>query len=213
MTFVRVLIASLLGAVVVFAWGAVSHMALPIGDMGVKPLPSEAVVLGSIKRAVPERGAYLFPSPPRDEGMSAEEMAEATERWKEAYAAGPRGMLIFDPSGDDPMSPRMLGIEFLGGLMAAFVASMLCVGLRAPYVVRVLAIGALGVFAWLAIDVSYWNWYRFPDEFALMGLIDQAAGWLLAGVPIAAIARPSRRKDLRPDESASSYPTMISRAQ
>ena len=52
---------------------------------------------------------------------------------------------------------------------------------------RILLATALGVFAWASIDVSYWNWYRFPDMFACSALIDQGVGWLAGGTVISLI--------------------------
>ena len=45
--------------------------------------------------------------------------------------------------------------------------------------------GALGVFAWLAVSVPYWNWYMFPTDFTLSGLLELLIGWLLSGAAIA----------------------------
>jgi hypothetical protein len=41
----RVLIAALLGGLVVFIWGFVSHVLLPVGDMGMRQPANEDVVL------------------------------------------------------------------------------------------------------------------------------------------------------------------------
>ena len=41
----RVIIAGLLGGLVIFIWGAVSHMALPLGEMGMaQPANEDAVI-------------------------------------------------------------------------------------------------------------------------------------------------------------------------
>jgi hypothetical protein len=50
---------------------------------------------------------------------------------------------------------------------------------------RVMAAGALGLFAWLTISVPYWNWYMFPVSFTFGALIEQVVGWVLAGAAIA----------------------------
>jgi uncharacterized membrane protein len=43
----------------------------------------------------------------------------------------------------------------------------------------------MGLFAWLVVSVPYWNWYRFPLDFTLGSLIDNVAGWFLAGLVMA----------------------------
>ena len=39
---------------------------------------------------------------------------------------------------------------------------------------RMLLSAALGFFAWMSIDVSYWNWYEFPSSYAMAQMIDYA---------------------------------------
>jgi hypothetical protein len=52
----RLIIAALLGAIVLFAWGVVSHMVLPIGEMGHRMATSEDVVLAALKEGLPAGG-------------------------------------------------------------------------------------------------------------------------------------------------------------
>ena len=47
----------------------------------------------------------------------------------------------------------------------------------------------LGLFAWLSISVSYWNWYQFSNEFTRAEAIDQIGGWLVGGLALAAIVK------------------------
>ncbi len=179
---IRIPLAAVVGGAVMFIWGAVSHMALPIGDMGIKNLPGEELLLPQMKLLLSERGFYAFPGMKEGE-MSEEEMKE----WEEKYRQGPRGAVIFDPSGAEMMSVAQLGTEFASNALAALVAAMILVRAGRDWASRTLVAGAIGVAAWLSIDVSYWNWYRFPDEMAMAGLIDQTAGWLLSGGAIALV--------------------------
>jgi hypothetical protein len=41
------------------------------------------------------------------------------------------------------------------------------------------------VFGWLANIVPEWNWYRFPTDFLVGNLIEEAVGWTLGGIAIA----------------------------
>lgn len=51
------------------------------------------------------------------------------------------------------------------------------------------AVAGLGLFAWISISLSYWNWYAFPADFVVAEGIDQVAGWFLAGLAVAKTAR------------------------
>ncbi len=178
----RVIIAGVVGGLVIFAWGVASHTILRLGDMGVRNLPAEQTLLPEMKRSITARGFYPFPGMPEGE-MTTQEKDE----WIARYKQGPRGVVVFDPSGGDVVSGSQLTGEFLSNVLGALLlAIVLSVG-NTGVGTRVVLAGCLGVFAWLSIDVSYWIWYRFPALFAFGELIDQVIGWLLAGVAVALI--------------------------
>src|SRR6185295_9013897 len=52
----RIILAAIVGSIIVFVWSAVAHMVLPIGEMGVKSLPSEEKVVPALKDAIKEPG-------------------------------------------------------------------------------------------------------------------------------------------------------------
>jgi hypothetical protein len=175
----RVVLAGVIGGLVMFAWSAVDHMILPIGEMGIRSLPAEPTLLPALKRAIDRRGLYFFPGMPEGEMSKAQQ-----DEWADRIRAGPRGILVYDPSGDEPMSFRLLAVELLSDIAAAIVGALILVQVRAGWLSRAVTGMALGVAAWLSIEVSYWNWYRFPDAYTLGTLIDQGVGWLLAGAAI-----------------------------
>lgn len=186
----RLVFAAVVGGIILFVWGAIAHMALPVGEMGMKPLPAEGALLSAMQVAIPRHGLYVFPGAP--EGASLEELAA----WKTRYESGPRGLLVFDPKGAPLMDPRQLAIELASNIAAAFLAACIMGSMRAPLPARALAGVALGLIGWLNIDVSYSNWYLFPREHALGALIEQTVGWLAAGLAIALIAGRPRHRPL-----------------
>lgn len=183
----RTIVATLAGGVAIFVWGAVAHMALPLGQMGIKSLPAEEAMVPAMKLAIKERGFYLFPGM-----LSMDNPSEAEQKaWADKLRAGPRGVLIFDPSGGEALSMSQLGGELASNLLAAFILAVAIARGRMPPARAAIFGLLLGLFAWLSIDVSYWNWYRFPTDFALSRLIDQAVGGLVGGLVIAlALGRP-----------------------
>ena len=48
----RILIGGIVAGIVVFIWGAVSHMILPTAKMGIKQIPNEEVVLSAMKASI-----------------------------------------------------------------------------------------------------------------------------------------------------------------
>jgi len=178
----RLIVAGIVGGGVMFVWGAVSHMALPLGEMGISSLPNEDVMVPAMRAAISQRGFYAFPAWPEGELSEAE-----TRAWEEKYRAGPRGTLIYDTGAAELMSPRQLGTECASNALAAFLAAIVLAGIPGSRGKRAFHGLLLGLVGWLSIDVSYWNWYRFPDLFTLAQLIDQGAGWLLTGTTVALI--------------------------
>ena len=185
----RIIAAAIIGGIVVFAWGAFSHMVLPIGELGLASLPEEERMLAPMKGSITERGFYMFP------GTSAHPDEAELKEWEARYKAGPRGVVVYDPSGGPAMGGGQLGSEFASGVGGALVLAIVlsaigCCWRGAGRAAHGALVGlAMGVFAWLAVDVSYMVWYRFPAMFAAAGLIDQGVGWALAGGVIGLVVK------------------------
>jgi hypothetical protein len=181
----KLAVAALVGGLIVFAWGAVAHMATPLGMAGMSFLPDEGATLEGLRVSVPKTGMYIFPT----EGMNSKNEAEQ-KAWAEKYDRGPSGMLVYKADGGDPFS-RYLVVEFISNVFAAFVAALVVSMIPGPYSRRVRAVFLLAIFAFLSLSVSYWNWYGFPTTYVGAELLTEAIGWLLAGLAIARLA-PAR---------------------
>lgn len=108
------------------------------------------------------------------------------------WEQGPSGFLVFHPNGMPGMSAKTLFIELASNIAAALIAAYLLAqalvslpGLGS----RVLFVTLIGVIPFLAISVSYWNWYGFPASFTFGELIEQGVGFALAGVAMAMIMK------------------------
>ena len=178
----RIFIAGLIGGIVFFLWGAVAHMALPIGEMGIQRPTSEDAVLAAASANLPVAGVYMLP------GLSPEQMQDeaAVKAYSAKAVASPYAFVVYQPQGKD-------GIDMGGNLLTQFVSDTLSaivvafvLGLGAfGFSKRVFIATALGLFSWLTVSVPYWNWYRFPLDFTLGSLLEQVLGWLIAGVSMA----------------------------
>jgi hypothetical protein len=188
----RIILGGLLGGILLFFWGFVAHMVLPLGEMACHQMPDEATVIGTIRSTIKEPGFYLFPGIDTSKHPSESEM----QAWQEKAKQGPIGVLIVKPQGGEGMTPRTLGTEFgtnvVSALLAALILSQVRVG--ASYWTRVGIVTLLGVFAFVTIIVPYWNWYSFPADFVTSEAIEHAVGWLLAGLAMAAIVRTPQAK-------------------
>ena len=88
------------------------------------------------------------------------------------------------------MAVRQLLRELVSNIIAALFAALVISWLSVSFGRRVIAAVLIGLVGWLSIDVSLWNWYGFPTSYMLAQGVDQAVGWLLAGIGIAFILRP-----------------------
>lgn len=178
----RIFIAALLAAVVLFVWQFVSHMLLPIGEMGFRAPQNEDAVLSVVGSGLGQPGIYHLPH------IDASKMGDeaALKAWADKAKANPYAFVVVAPSIQDAGSMgRELGTQFVTNFLAALIAACLLAATAWSFGRRVLGAGALGVFGWLANLLPQWTWYRFPADFVIGGLIDQGIGWLLAGVAMA----------------------------
>jgi hypothetical protein len=186
----RVLLGALVAGVVVFVWGAIAHMFLPIGNMGIKSITNEDSVLHAMQGAISENGFYYFPAKDMTKQLSKSEQ----EAWEAKVKKGPTGILIVKPNGGEAMSPKQLLTEFATGVIAALLAGIVLTQVKGNYATRVLVVLLMGAFGLASIIVSYWNWFAFPTDYVVGAAIDEMGGWLLGGLVLAAIVRPALPK-------------------
>ncbi|BFI95957.1 MAG: hypothetical protein RSP_14670 [Rhodanobacter sp.] len=179
----RVFAAAIIGGIVMFLWGAVAHMALGLGDPGLRAPVHEDVALNALHQGLGEApGIYILPW--LDPARINDPAAKAAYQQKAANA--PYAWVVYLPQGEDTTDmsrqlPRQWASDTLAALALAFTMSLSAFGFR-----KRMAIAAAGaLFAWLSVLVPYWNWYRFPASFTVAALVEQVLGWLLAGAAMA----------------------------
>lgn len=181
----RILVGGIVGGLVLFFWGAFSHMVLPLGEVGIETIPNEAPLIQAMREALPGSGLYLFPGYDLSRKLSEAEL----QTWQEKYKVGPTGFLVYRAKGSEPMGMSKFITELSSNILAALVAAFLLARSRASFAGRILFVTLLGLFAWLSISVSYWNWYGFPLDFITAEGIQQIGGWLITGLALAAIVK------------------------
>ena len=56
----KILLAGILGAIAMFIWTAIAHMALPLGEAGVTEIPNESAVLSTMQINIGDQtGLYI----------------------------------------------------------------------------------------------------------------------------------------------------------
>src|SRR5688500_2953064 len=93
----RIAIAAIIGAIVMFIWGVAAHVALPIGDMGMKmPVEQDAAISALQASATEGEGVYMIPR------FANEKMSDTAfvEAFQEKYKATPYALVIYQPGGN-----------------------------------------------------------------------------------------------------------------
>lgn len=182
----RLVVGALAAGIVVFMWGAISHMATPIGKMGFRSFPNEETIVAAMKGSIHETGIYLFPDMPDSQTPTESE----TSAWEARYKQGPTGFLVYHTDGGEAMSPRQLLTELGSSVFAGLLAAGVLSQVKSGYLGRVLIVTLMGMFGFVSINISYWNWYRFPIDFTTGAVLDEIIGWFLGGLVLAAIVKP-----------------------
>ena len=187
----RPLLAALIGAIIVFAWGAVSWMVLDYHWNVVHPIPAETAISQALKAADLKTGVYIVPAPPHP-SPTEEQMRDFEARHK----AGPVYRLYYQAEGSEPMPPRVFAKGLLINFVAAYIAalmSQLAANAGAGLFRRWFTVVLVGIFGALVGPVYLANWDAWPDNYTTVMAIDTVVGWTLAGAAIAFITTAVRK--------------------
>ena len=109
----KILLAGILGAIAMFIWTAIAHMALPLGEAGIGEIPNESAVLSTMQSSIGDQtGLYIFPGMGVGKNASRQEKSEAMKHMDEKIAANPSGILMYHAPGRPFTFGKALGIEF-----------------------------------------------------------------------------------------------------
>ncbi|PYJ79179.1 MAG: hypothetical protein DME69_05760 [Verrucomicrobia bacterium] len=187
----KILLAGILGGVVMFIWTSIAHMALPLGEAGLREIPNESAVLGAMQNNIGEQtGLYIFPAPGVGKNATRQEKNEAMKHMGEKMATNPSGILMYHAPGRPFTLGKWLGIEFGTELLEAILVLFLLAQTRiASFAGRVGFVLAAGILAAIATNVSYWNWYGFPGVYTAGYMFIQIVGFFLVGIVAAFVLR------------------------
>ena len=187
----KILLAGILGGVVMFIWTSIAHMALPLGEAGLREIPNESAVLGAMQNNIGEQtGLYIFPAPGVGKNATLQEKNEAMKHMGEKMATNPSGILMYHAPGRPFTLGKWLGIEFGTELLEAILVLFLLAQTRiASFAGRVGFVLAAGILAAIATNVSYWNWYGFPGVYTAGYMFIQIVGFFLVGIVAAFVLR------------------------
>lgn len=191
----RILLASLVGAVVCIAWGAVSWLVLQWHGSTLSKFADEAVV-GSIIKADAgtvlklrgqDSGVFMLPAAAGAGGRVTEESKARGKAAKIARDDGPYIYAIVRPGAKVVSMGLKLGCAALRSLVACFIlALLLSWTMHLDYIQRVFFCASAGLFAGFVSEVPMLIWFEAPLRHTLINLADHLCEWFLAGLALAA---------------------------
>ena len=189
----KILLTGILGGIVMFIWTSIAHMALPLGEAGIREVANESAVLSAMQSNIGDQtGLYIFPGPGVEKNATRQEKNEAMKHMAEKMATNPSGILMYHAPGRPFTIGKWLGIEFGTELLEAILVAFLLVQTRiVSFSGRVGFVLVAGILAAITTNVSYWNWYGFPCVYTASYMFIQIVGFLLVGV-VAALILPKR---------------------
>jgi hypothetical protein len=189
----RIGVAGVLGAVAMFIWTAIAHMATPLGFTGFSQLSNEGPTLSAIHASAGDKpGLYIYPW--------ADPASMNSKQGRAAYAAktqsGPSGLLLYHPPGVDPgMTTGMLVEEFIKQLVVCLIAAFLLAEAKlAKLWERAGFVAAIGAVASLETNASYRIWYLFPGDYTAAQITTSFISYVIAGFAIGWWLKPKAPK-------------------
>src|SRR4029453_17924400 len=187
----KILLAGILGAMAMFLWTSIAHMALPLGEAGIGEIRNESAVLSTMQSSIGDQtGLYVFPGLGVGKNASGREKNEAMKHMNEKIAANPSGILMYHAPGRPFAFGKALGIEFATELLEAILVVFLLAQTRiASFAGRVGFVLVAGILAAIATNISYWNWYGFPSIYVGSYMLIQIVGFFFVGIVAALVLR------------------------
>ena len=183
----RIVVASLISAVLVFMWGFVFWVLSGMSMQLMSPLPTEPDVTAALRSKRTPSGMYVYPAP-ADTSNEAEQ-----ERWERQHEEGPVFQIAYRAEGGPAMPPstfakglgHYLVVALLtSSLLAMSLGSLPTFGRRLGFVVLVSLIAAV----WANGGDAIW-WFHSP-AYCLGNAGYTVGAGLLMGLVTAAIIKP-----------------------
>ena len=189
----KILLIGILGGIVMFVWASVAHMALPLGEAGIREIPNESAVLSAMQTNIGDQnGFYIFPGPGLGKNATRQEKNEVLKHMDEKLAANPSGMLMYHAPGRRFEFGKLLGIEFGTQLLEAILVVLLLAQTHiVSFAGRVGFVLVAGILAAITTNVSYWNWYGFSTVYTASYMLIEIIGFFFVGI-VAALTLPKR---------------------
>lgn len=179
----RNVLATVLGAFVLIAWGMVfwGLLADPLGLF--HRIPNSEAVTKLLKENDTQTGTYFRPWP--------RNTPESFKRFSDLHKEGPFYKLSYIKEGVDPNSPAKLTIGCLHYLtVAAIAVGILSLVQSMSLLVRVAVVFLSGLMGTNFISAGDPVWFHLPWDYAGGSILYETVSWLLLGIVTGLLVKP-----------------------
>jgi hypothetical protein len=177
----KIIIASLVGAVILFAYQAASWMVSPIHKNSMKYTPKQDTIIGVLQSTLTEDAVFMVPSCPP--GTSQAEM----EKMQETMIGKPWATIYYHPEMKNNMGKSM-ALGFLIDLIAVLIVAWILGKGRtifATFGSRWWLVFCFGIFLLMQSALMQWNWFQAPCNYITGEIVDALLAWALTGLWLA----------------------------
>jgi hypothetical protein len=184
----KILIASLVGGLIIFAWQAISWMVMPIHLHTFQYAPAQDTILDVLKNSGLEDGAYFMPTIDNRNASSFDpEYHKKGEAMMKERIGKPMAVVFYKPAMEE-----MGGGPFIYGLLYDLIA-VLCACLllslayqsNASFLMRWWMVMLFAVIYVMQGPMAMHNWMMEPWHYTKGFIYDAFIGWGLTGLWLA----------------------------
>lgn len=180
---IRRALLSLLGALLLFVWGFIGHVALGLYNPVFQHFEDETAVAAMLDSQARGAGIHYLPAEPARDGSQAE------------------AFINYVPAGERGSFGSMIARDVLIDFVVVFLVLGLIGGSRrGGYIHRVSRFTLVGLALGLSMPGYFWIWFDFPGAWFLRALADNLIAWTLVGLALSGFTNE------RPGENPGRFP-------
>jgi hypothetical protein len=180
MSVKKIALATVLGALVVFVWNAISWQLLPWHRATISTFKDENNVIEVLKENSDGNGVYLVPNPPGQQGQ---------DRKQEALGRMIRGPVAFVSFQQEGVKFGVLfAKEIIRTLLAALLITLLLTKTTGLTTLGgAVFVATIALVSSILVHLQGWTHFYFSSEYTAVMVIDLTLAWFLAGLVMSRI--------------------------
>lgn len=176
---------AVIGGLVVFIWGIISWMVLPIHKHCFKKFSDESWVAEVISKNAPEDGIYVLPN---TFSYTDQTSRKEIDRGIRMLEEGPFMFASVRSGGIEKMGMVPLLVALITQMIGAWIVTWMLMQTKGlKFKKQVAFITLFGIGVGVLSQLPNWNWWKFSGSYTFAIFLDLAIGWFLAGLAIAKI--------------------------